>query len=730
MDHRERLLVTAGIGLALLLRLVFLWHLPNLPLYWDEVHYQHAAETYAHAWQQLLHPTALFAAWREAFDESLQKGEAYSAAVGGLYALIGVRPWAVYLVQALLDTASCLLIYAIARQLGGSSVGLTALALAAVYEPFMFTAARLQTETAAAFVLLAALWAFLSPGSPPSRARSALVGVLIAVAMLIRPAFQYLLPLFLACGVVRHWGVSPRRQLQLMAPLLGGFFLVIAPRLAVTTAHLGHPLWSGNDDPSMNMYAGIVSENFGWRTDHNAFAILPTQGADAPPVGRGAWPSNTAFRNAAIQMAWRHPLASARVVLHKSYQAWSHPYNDSLRTFVTGRRAQRRWHQALLIFAAIGVPLAIAAGGAGLPIVVLALYIWLTYLAVQIEVRYTVTAMPLWLCCAALALVAMARGARAGWRAGKRAALIWPGVGVLVAGWALHGSALGRLVEWWPRLPPATAHAWRVGGLALAVALATLLVARLLRPRHGRALVCAAALFPAALAYPILFAGRPPAQIWHQWSAPLHAGGGVVQQELALPDDLPAPQRAELRLDLQGEGPPDADLVLRINGAEARRFSGGPSRDTAVQPEPFYKEIFAGQGAPARPWHAWYSLPLNASALQPGTRITVELQLEGPSGARGITRVFGDYPDGAAGIFDGPSPFSPGFDGDTSVYKYLGDGDSRMRRQTALRGTASSRFFDGHSWSEEDLSPLPGRQYGRYRIFLLLLYPGGRAAVI
>jgi hypothetical protein len=53
-----------------------------------------------------------------------------------------------------------------------------------------------------------------------------------------------------------------------------------------------------------------------------------------------------------------------------------------------------------------------------------------------------------------------------------------------------------------------------------------------------------------------------------------------------------------------------------------------------------------------------------------------------------------------------------------------------MRRRVPLIGAARSSFYDGQAWSEADLSPIPGRQYGRFRIFLVLFYRDGRFAVI
>ena len=87
--------------------------------------------------------------------------------------------------------------------------------------------------------------------------------------------------------------------------------------------------------------------------------------------------------------------------------------------------------------------------------------------------------------------------------------------------------------------------------------------------------------------------------------------------------------------------------------------------------------------------------------------------------------VFGDYPVADPRVYEGPSLFSPQYAADTSLYKYLATGDYRMHRRVRLSGTSRSSFYDGHAWSTTDLSAESGRQYGRYRIFLILTYANG-----
>ncbi len=765
LDRHRCLLVVVMLAASAAVRVGFVLRLPHLPLYWDEVHYDAWARAYAGAWDSIGAPALFLARLRAAFESSIQKGEAYSAFVGLVYAVAGAQPAAVFIVQALLDTLTCLFVYKIARALGGTVVGLVALGLAGVYEPFIFSAGRLQTETLCACVYLAGLYAFLSGSQPwpaarpadcrtwkatatqrlsrarsgegavrPNRRRSQVqgaAGFLIALAMLVRPTLQFLFPLLLVLLCVVHRNATSARRLRPAVAFAAGFFLLIGPRLVVTHALFGHPTWSGTTDPSTNAFAGILSDNLGWRTDRLSFANPPR--GELLEVMRQSGlesPTDAQYRRATVLTWQRHPIQSVAVLCHKAYQVWAHPYNDSRRRLLIGPRWLRVWHQTMLVLAAIGTPLALRRWRAGVPVVATILYLWSAYLAVQIEVRYVVTAVPLMLCCAGLALVWLGNGLRSCWQSARS----WV-VGMLVATTlalivVLRVGSLGRLLDLSPALAPVEAHGLRTVVMMLVLSLVAALVFLLLRAVLPVGWALASALLPLAVGSLLFLVGRPPALMWRQWPCPLTSGHGVVRQDFQLPAGLTPPARAELRLDLIAAGAGVDDLVVTVDGHEAHRFVGGPQRKDAVPTEAFYNQIFDGQGRPQRCWHAWYAVPVDAHALAASRSLHVEARVEGQGTGGDVVTVFGDYPLDAESAYDGPSVFSPGYFADTSVYKYLGDGDFRMRRRVPLIASSRSSFLDGQAWSTTDLSAAAGRQYGRYRIFLLLAYPDRRVVYV
>src|SRR6185369_3119242 len=100
----------------------------------------------------------------------------------------------------------------------------------------------------------------------------------------------------------------------------------------------------------------------------------------------------------------------------------------------------------------------------------------------------------------------------------------------------------------------------------------------------------------------------------------------------------------------------------------------------------------------------WYTIPISLDLIAPGNHIAVDVALEGAGeSGGGALALFGDYAPGAT-TYAGPSLLSPAVLSETSLYKYLAEGDFRMRRSVLLSGSSRSRFSDGGEWSERDLA--------------------------
>lgn len=659
----------------------------------------------------------------KAFEKSLQKGELYSAFIGLLYAAFGQKPKIIFLFQALLDTLSCLFIYLIANRLGGISVGLIALGIASVYEPSIFSTARIQTESFASFIFLGGICSIFISRPTWQLAGNFLGGLLIALSMLTKTLFKYIFFMLVPIIAFLSWNYPFRRRSLLALAFIAGFFILIGPRLLLTNNLTRHPLLGGWLDPSIEMYAGAVIENIGWKTGRLSFALPPRNellvvlGNDPAKT-----PSMADYRKATLRTWLFHPIQSAGVMLHKLYEAWAHAYNDSHFEFLSGLAGQDYFHQLILILGIIGMPISMRYRGNGIALILVTLYLWLMYLSVKIEVRNSFPVMPLMICFAALAVWKLVDGLRSVWKSAHRNRIMFLILALILVIVSMQIMSLARILEIFPTLSAHIVRGFQVCTTILIITLIACIVIEIFSHSHGWKRALAGIVLPLALAILVLTVGRSKAYTWYQWESPLYANQGKIRQEFLLPSNLPLPYKAELKLDLLPSLTTGYDLVIKANGIEVKHYPGGLKRSDANLPEErSYTRLFEIRNEQTKPAHAWYTVPITLKNIVPGERLQFDVKVEGDKVNSGSVIVFGDYTLKYS-IYEGSSLFSPSVFGDTSIYKYLTQGDFRMLRRIQLNGSANSSFHNDSEWSSSDLSSEPGRQYGRYRIFLVLSY--------
>ncbi len=728
IQKRSRLILASFLVLAFGLRLIFIIQLPNIPLYWDEFYYNGHAKLYENAWHSLFQHNPSAELFELAFEKSLQKGELYSALVGFLYTLFGQSTGVVFIFQAILDTLSCLFIYFIAARLGGIHVGFIALGMASFYEPFMFSSSRIQTESFASFLFLGGLCTLFTVKQKWQIAGYFTGGLLIALSMLTKPLFKYIFFLLIPIVLFLLWNYPFRRRIILALMFAIGFFSLVGPRLVLTNAVAGHPLWNGTLKPNIEMYAGAVIENAGWKTDRLSFSD-PPRGELLKVLGNDhtRTPTFSDYRQAALRTWLYHPIDSGGVMLHKIYEAWANPYNDSRYVFLSGTDGQKYYHQLILVLGVIGIPLALSAGGAGISLVLVSLYLWLVFLSVKIEVRNAFPVMPLMICFSAIAARKIIVGTRRLWHSPNRYRILIIILSLFAVIVLREILSLGRLLQLFPTLSAAIAHTIRVFmGQVIILTFAYVLIEIFCIDGQSKTSLAAKLLLPLALTILVFTAGRPKAYPWHQWKTPLYPGQAIARQEFFLPADLPLPEKAELKLDLLPTSRQGYDFVAKVNGKVIKQFSNGLERSDAALPAGrSYSLLFHVRNEKTKPPHAWYTVPVPLEMIQPGEQMRVDLEVIGNVEDSGFVTLFGDFSIEEQ-QYDGPSLLSPVYFQDTSIYKYLVQGDFRMRRKTHLNGLSKSSSYDGMGWSDSDLSIEPGRQFGRYRIFLVLTYKNRR----
>ncbi len=224
---------------------------------------------------------------------------AYYYFLAGIYAVAGHSYLAVRIVQALLDTLTCFLVFCIARDVfghaafSGETAGLVAAGLAALCLPLIFYTGVLLTETLSTCLLAGAIWLMLRAGQlgasrqlalrrPARHALGtgdrllmllALAGLVLGLAALTRSALLVVAP-FLLLWVFFLAGPWPgwKPAIQGAAAFLLPAALVIAP-ITVRNYQIHHRLIVISTNGGVNFFLG-----------HGGTERLKNQVRNIPPV--------------------------------------------------------------------------------------------------------------------------------------------------------------------------------------------------------------------------------------------------------------------------------------------------------------------------------------------------------------------------------------------------------------------------------------------------------------
>lgn len=238
-------------ALALLVRLLYLWDIRENPFFSDPV-----LDLYTYdQWAQEI------AAGNWLGHRVFYQSPPYPYFLGVIYWLVGRRLWFVYLVQAVLGSLDCLLIYGIGRRLFDRKVGLIAGFAAALYKGFLFYDGLLLKTFLEVLLLDFSLWLLLVTREKQQRRFALLAGIALGMGALARDNFLLLAP-FLACWLAAAAApAAPRLRLSLAAAFLAGAALIVA-LTAYRNFRVGQDLVLITAQGGQNFYLGNHNQNY------------------------------------------------------------------------------------------------------------------------------------------------------------------------------------------------------------------------------------------------------------------------------------------------------------------------------------------------------------------------------------------------------------------------------------------------------------------------------------
>jgi len=221
--HREIIILLVSIFvLALVLRSYFVIHYPRSKLDVDGVLYDTIARNAVSGYGLAAEPPQLYYMFF-----------GYTLFLTGIYSVLGHNLQAVYLLQAVLGSLTCVLVFLIAYRSFDKNRywSLAAGLLACCFPPFIDYTGRLLTEALATFVLALFAYLFIVATRAPRSQLFILSGLAFGLAIVSRDLFFYLIVFILAIIAVTFWR-DKGQAVRLMVLLLLGVILICSPLVA------------------------------------------------------------------------------------------------------------------------------------------------------------------------------------------------------------------------------------------------------------------------------------------------------------------------------------------------------------------------------------------------------------------------------------------------------------------------------------------------------------------
>ncbi|RJX18615.1 MAG: hypothetical protein C4563_09305 [Desulfobulbus sp.] len=257
LRSRPALVLAALLALAAVLRLAALFSLRET-IYFEHLLYD---EQLYHDWAVALAAGEPGAILR--YDQSSLP----AFLLAGIYRLLGPEPLFFRLLNILLGTLTCYLVYQLGRRLAGTGAGLLACAIAALYGPFiLYSIVPLKTCLAVFLFALVAVLGIELPEPPASRSRFALhllaLGIAVGLAAGVRAnalVLALLPPLFLLTARESPGG---RARRAVGGTLLFAFGLALVLACLLLPRYLAGGGWSATSPQlGRNLYYGNSPEN-------------------------------------------------------------------------------------------------------------------------------------------------------------------------------------------------------------------------------------------------------------------------------------------------------------------------------------------------------------------------------------------------------------------------------------------------------------------------------------
>ncbi len=361
---RYALLIFLG---ALALRLLYLYQIQNSPF----LNYPQIDALWHHLWAKSIASGNILG------DEVFFRAPLYPYFLGLIYSIFGEGPIAPRIIQSILGSLSCVLIYLIALRLFNRRTALMAGIIAAIYSVLIYFDNELLITSLFVFLVLLFFYLSINTQISSSKKRLYLIGLVMGLAAIARPTVLITLPILVV--YLFFYRVKPIRfknKLIGVAILFAGILTAILPvtirnyavgnDIVLISYQGGVNFWIGNNEQADGKTAGAPGhfKAVGRYEDNVKYSAEKVAEMDTgremkPPELSSYWYSR------GFKFIFENPGEFMSLTLKKLYFTWNAYEIESNRNLYTQREHSSLlrillWHNVLGLPFGILAPLAIA----------------------------------------------------------------------------------------------------------------------------------------------------------------------------------------------------------------------------------------------------------------------------------------------------------------------------------------------------------------------------------
>ena len=241
-------------------------------------------------WQRSIGTLADWNAWYG--GKTFHQAPLYPYLLAVLFRIVGSSLWSVYILQALGSAATAVLIAAITRRCIGTTAGLLAGVMAAVYGPLVFCDFVALRASLTVLLSAMAVWLLIRAQTSERGGWWLAAGVVMGLGFLLRPNAVVMLALALLGAAVLHWG----RWRELGTGCIGliaGFAVCLTP-LALRNVRVGAPPLSVSAVGASTFYIANAAgaPGTGWGITPRYPMVMRRTDGRLGPLAREAWASH------------------------------------------------------------------------------------------------------------------------------------------------------------------------------------------------------------------------------------------------------------------------------------------------------------------------------------------------------------------------------------------------------------------------------------------------------